>query len=95
MKAYNIIAAIALSAIVFASPLMASNIIKISTEKEYMDHGVRGYFGETTVPSVDAEQSIDQSRENGGSQHALNNARGNGLSTGTVIEQSRENGVRW
>jgi hypothetical protein len=95
MKAYTVIAAIALTAIVFASPLMASNSVNISTEKGYMDHNVRGYFGETTVPSAGIEQSIGQSRENGGSQPALNSAKGLGLGTGTSVEQSTEKGVRW
>jgi len=79
MKAYTVIAAIALSAIVFSSPLMASNSVNISTEKGYMDPGLRGYFGETMVPSLDVEQSIDQSRENGVSQPALNSVKGFGL----------------
>ena len=95
MKAYTVIAAIALSAIVFSSPLMASNSVNISTEKGYMDSGLRGYFGETMAPSPDVEQSIDQSRENGASRPALNRVKGFGLNTGTSVEQSREKGVRW
>ena len=95
MKAYTVLAAIALTAIVFVSPSMASNSVKISTEKGYMDYGVRGYFGETMVPSADVEQSIGQSREDGGSPPALNNAKGFGLGTGTSVEQSREKSVRW
>lgn len=95
MKAYTVLAAIALSAMVFASLSMAADTVKISTEKGYVDHGVRGYFGETTVPSADVGHSIGQSREDGGPQTALNSAKGLGLGTGTSVEQSREKGVRW
>ena len=95
MKAYTVIAAIALTAIVFASPLMASNSVNISTEKGYMDSGLRGYFGETMALSPDVERSIDQSRENGGLHSGLNSTRGLGLGTGTSVEQSTEKSVRW
>jgi hypothetical protein len=96
MKTCNVLTAIALTAILFVNPVMAFNSIQSSNEKGHIDQWVWGYFGETMVPEPDVEHSVSLSRENGGSQHALNNARsGYGVGTESNIEQSRENGMRW
>jgi len=63
-----LITAIALMALSFSSPVMASDSIQSSTEKGVMHPDVRGYFGadEATMPQPDVAQSIRQSREDGG-----------------------------
>jgi hypothetical protein len=96
MTKYTIVLAIALTALLFANPLMASNSIQSSTEKGFTESGVRGYFAGSMVLTPDVEQSVGQSRENGGSQQASNSAQlGYGVDTDSSIEKSRENGMRW